>query len=118
MRSTDHHYAKVAYNGVLNQSQSGGAQAYGRLCHKFPSMVMLNGLRLTIAYFRSNNKEQGEAYKAYLKDLGQALEIQDWEQELPEQSAEYRQLSRKALRASIWFKRYAEAILKVEEADE
>lgn len=113
MKSIDHHYAKVAYQCVMQQSEATASEAesYGRLCHKFPSMVMLNGLRLTATYFYSNHKED-PAYLRYLEDMGQALNFAEWNN-IPESNTEYRHLSRNALRASIWFKRYAEAILHV-----
>ncbi|GGG19974.1 type III-B CRISPR module-associated protein Cmr5 [Paenibacillus aceti] len=123
MKSQDHYYAQTAYNCIkrienAHVQSKANAQEYGRLCHRFPAMVMLNGLRLTVAYFESVNK--GEMHQNYIADLGSVLGIQNWNEELPEQSSQYRHLTRRALQASVWFKRYAEAILKVEggEADD
>lgn len=121
MKSLDHDYAEVAFSCVKEIESSKYAKEYGRLCHVFPSMVLLNGLRLTAAFFQAKGGEddpKAKAYLQYIKDLGKAIDIQDWNNEIPESSMKYRHLSRSALRASVWFKRYAETILKVRESQE
>jgi len=119
MRSQDHHYAQSAYHciqQIKSEKSPAKAQEYGRVCHTFPAMVMLNGLRLTVAYFESASKNN-LMYQQDVSDMGSVLGIQNWDTELPGQSNQYRHLTRRALQASVWFKRYAEAILKVEGVD-
>ncbi|WP_106768718.1 type III-B CRISPR module-associated protein Cmr5 [Paenibacillus faecalis] len=117
MKSIDHHYSSIAYNCITGL-KTDSRQSYGSVCHKFPSMVMLNGLRLTVAYFNSRSNDEQAAYKQYIQHMGQALGVSDLERNMPESSTEYRYLSQNALRASVWFKRYAEAILKVKESQD
>lgn len=128
MKSLEHGYAQVAYERIsqLAAKPDGNAKAkvYGSLCHAFPSMVLLNGLRLTAAFFRSksggNESERSanaKAYKQYLDDMGQAIGIQNWDTDIPRDGIEYRQLTRQALRAAVWFKRYAEAVLNAQQGE-
>ncbi len=123
--------------------QSAEANVFGTACHHFPAMVRLNGLRLTVAFYeakaqagagaltgRSGNnaiEKAGEvnasararAYQRYLRYMRQALVPEEAELGKAISSSactedQYRLLSRQALAASVWFKRYAEAILKAE----
>ncbi|MGG1311619.1 type III-B CRISPR module-associated protein Cmr5 [Cohnella laeviribosi] len=113
MKSLDHRYAEVAFECISSLHETSNQTVeYGRLCHTFPSMVLLNGLRLTVAFFQSKTN----VHQQYLNHLAKAIEKEDWD--LPEDAEEYRHLSRCALRASLWFKRYSEAILKVKQAQE
>lgn len=126
MKSTQQHYAKTAYEGVMEAAKEGTSSAfacqYGQLCHQFPSLVLTNGLRLAVAFFQAKGRKQGNknAYQLYLQHMGQAVGSGFPEDQncIPGRNAEYLHLSRKVLSASVWFKRYAEAVLKVEqEAD-
>jgi CRISPR-associated protein Cmr5 len=83
-------------------------------------MVLLNGLRLTVAFFHSKSEKNKSltAHGLYLRDLGEALGTSDLMRSLPGNSTEYRILTSNALKAAAWFKRYAEAVLKVEATSE
>lgn len=126
MKSAQHHYAQTAYEGIMkvkDKAEMGTNTAfvheYGQLCHRFPSLVLTNGLRLAVAFFKAKGagEKSGSVFLLYLRHIGQAVGHDfggDGECALP-QNAEYLHLSRKVLSASVWFKRYAEAVLKVEQ---
>ena len=114
MKSLDHSYAQVALESVKRVEKTEYGKQYGALCHRFPAMVYVNGLRLTVAFYQAQAKK--EAYQQFIQDLGTAIGVADWSN-LANCMA-YRQHSRNALRAAIWFKRYAEAILKVHAGQE
>ncbi|MDO3411204.1 type III-B CRISPR module-associated protein Cmr5 [Saccharibacillus sp. CPCC 101409] len=126
MQSAQQRHAEAAYKGINEaraQAKSQGQAfeaAYGQLCHRFPSLVMTNGLRLAFAFFKakgeSSNTAAAQAYRLYLKNMGEAVK-QDWQnaKNISAESADYLALSREVLSASVWFKRYAEAILNVEQ---
>lgn len=120
MRSIADTYAKQALQSVRNVQQMKFAKEYGRLCHQFPIMVLTNGLRLTVAFFVSKQKDEESPYTEYLKHIGLATGLdENWYKGdiLNGSMTEYRDLTRRMLAASVWFKRYAEAILKVDPAD-
>ncbi|MBW4082505.1 type III-B CRISPR module-associated protein Cmr5 [Paenibacillus sp. S150] len=117
MKSVAHSYAAAALSCVEKAGARPKAEEYGRLCHIFPSMVLVNGLRLTVAYFRSKAAKE-KIYEIFLRDLGLALEVPDWNTGIPESMADYRELTGRALKACVWFKRYAEAVLRIEQTHE
>lgn len=126
MRSNQQHYAEVAYKAITREDQlnkekrKGEGQQYGQLCHRFPSLVLTNGLRLAVVFFEAKGKKDPKhPCTRYLNDLKSALNIndKDWDEVLQKTNRDYLYASRQVLSASVWFKRYAEAILKVEQAE-
>ncbi|WP_051236738.1 type III-B CRISPR module-associated protein Cmr5 [Paenibacillus pinihumi] len=124
MKSSEHQYAEVALKSIIHIKESGSernAEDYARVCHIFPSMVLLNGSRLTIAFFHSKGRSkdgQLSMHGQYLKDLGKAVGIEGLEHETFKNSTAYRQLTIRLLKAANWFKRYSEGMLKVNSSGE
>ncbi|MBU8638164.1 type III-B CRISPR module-associated protein Cmr5 [Bacillus pumilus] len=116
MKLIQHHYAEKAYQHVMNAktNEENFSNQYGQLCHRFASMILINGLRLTITFFEAKSKK-GNAYQQFVQDIKETLDIQgDWSAS----NRDYLIKSRQALNASVWLKRYAESILKVEQGAE
>ncbi|WP_411347103.1 type III-B CRISPR module-associated protein Cmr5 [Paenibacillus sp. WLX2291] len=136
MQSAQHHYAEQAYKGIqeVKESHADLVNEYGQLCHRFPSLVLTNGLRLAYIFFAKkaalSNEAKPNAYRLYLAHMKEALQMDNWEKGLglanrhgkvlsgASSQTSYLYLSRNALNASVWFKRYAEAILKVEQRND
>lgn len=118
MKSLDAHYAKVAWKTInsLDENQA-RKESFKSVCKQFPSLVKLNGLRLTLAFFEAKKAEHKE-YCLYLTGLNDALGQTISSDSIGEQAAEYRRITEKVMRASIWFKRYAESMLDHDVADE
>ncbi|MBJ6363923.1 type III-B CRISPR module-associated protein Cmr5 [Paenibacillus sp. GCM10012307] len=114
MKSVQHHYAATALACIENIKSTSlqQQQQYGSLCHRFPSMVMLNGLRLTVTFFSSDKGMRSQ----YLDDISRALNV-NLRKQIPDEMDKYRLLTRQVLAASVWYKRYAEAILGVTQSD-
>ncbi|MBT2288284.1 type III-B CRISPR module-associated protein Cmr5 [Paenibacillus albidus] len=121
MKSVAHTYAEKALKSIRAVEADVGCNSkdYGRVCLLFPSMVQVNGLRLTVAFFESKGKNNSQSvHLRFLNDLVAALDIKSFDDEFTTNNmTDYRDLTQRALQASVWFKRYAEAILKVEAAD-
>lgn len=120
MKSAAHTYAEKAMQSIrsVEADPDCNNKDYGRLCLLFPSMVQVNGLRLTVAFFQSKGKSQKTLHQRYLQDLAATVGSTAWETGLrTNDMMDYRDLTRHVLQAAVWFKRYAEAILKVEAAD-
>ncbi|AET60504.1 hypothetical protein HPL003_18810 [Paenibacillus terrae HPL-003] len=115
MKSSQHEYAQAAFEGIKSlDADSAVAKQYGQLCHRFPSLVLTNGLRLAVAFFQAKGAERPHAL--YLEHMRKALALdRSWNDELRKENADYLHLSQRVLSASVWFKRYAEAILKIEQ---
>lgn len=115
MKSVQHAYSAAALRCIdrINKLGEVEQQQYGSLCHRFPSMVMLNGLRLTVAFFSVDKGMRN----TFLHDLEQALGVENLAENMPERMDDYRDLTRRALAAAVWFKRYAEAVLGITQGE-
>lgn len=131
MLSREQMFAQRASSLVENRKGSPWHKDYGRQCLHLPAMIHQCGICQTLAFLESKAKtkeekqEQVNCYSALLDDLAEALEIPGpnrrqalIKKALTAQLASYQQLTREALQCANFFKRYAEAILKVELGDD
>jgi len=96
------------------------ASKYRALALSFPIMVLQSGLAQATGFLRAKSSGENE-YQRYLTDLasilgkgsGENLHKTVIDSSLPD----YQQLTRQALDASGWLKRYAQALLKEEQAE-
>lgn len=106
--------AQCAYARVAGHKGTEQEADHKRFCKRFPALIQSCGLAQALAFAGA----KGQA--AYLEDLacvigtcnGEALACQSREAGV----SAYQKLSRDALAAATWLKRYAEALLEGEEA--
>lgn len=101
-------------------------QIYGGLCHSFPVMVRTCGLCQAIAFSQakaagdndSSRNQRQQAHALLLKHVAQVLGVQgDLLASVRNASAsDYMLYTRRILSAWVYFKRFAESILKVSSA--
>ena len=96
---------------------------YGRQCLKLPVLIHKCGLCQTLSFFKAKYAEKPDKayYNQLMIDIKQAMGITgDALHDIALQAdfAEYQWMTREALACADWFKRYAEAILKVEPGDD
>lgn len=123
MRARSQIYAETIYDQV--NSVSGIAadekKRYGALCHRFAFVVRENGLTAALGFLAAKGTAADSAENLLLGHFAQVLgatnaaALQQAVRSAP--LAEYRRLTRQALAANEWFKRYAEAILDVDATD-
>lgn len=101
---------------------------YGALCLNLPALLQTNGLAQTAAFLQAKSAKQPHA-RLLLLHLARLVmpgaqgsedqRIQDFVRHARmSDQLTYRELTRTARTASVWLKRYAEAQLRVEVADE
>jgi CRISPR-associated protein Cmr5 len=122
MRTRSQQDAQAIYLQVSRVPQNLGKQ-YGALCHRFPVLVLRSGLAQAIGFLRAKAKANnglGESAHGLLLahlagHLGQNAEAQAFQERVNTASLdEYRRLTRAALAAAVWYKRYAESVLGVD----
>lgn len=99
---------------------------YGRLCNRFPVMVLQNGLTQALGFIAGKAGTQGATAKAFGqfgKDvaelLGESGELNAFVGKvLRADLVAYQRLTRRALAVSLWQKRFAESVLGVGPGDE
>lgn len=94
------------------------ASKYRTLALTFPNMILQSGLSQATGFLLAKNKPE---HIAYLNDLANVMKDHQHtgdalhRQVIESQVDEYRQLTRHALEASSWLKRYTQALLKSDE---
>ena len=113
-------YAQKAYPMVeAVQHAPGSLEAnYRSVALSFPTMIMQSGLSQAIGFLMAKGKGKDE-HTTLLAHLAQLLGFESGEHlhqvVVKSQLKEYQLLTRQALEASAWLKRYTQALLKKKE---
>ena len=115
MNTRSRQHAANAHACVHNKIEYEYASKYRALALSFPIMVLQSGLAQATGFLQAKSSGENE-YQRYLSDLagilgkssGENLHQAVIDSSLPD----YQQLTRQALDASGWLKRYAQALLK------
>lgn len=108
-------YAEIAYRLVDEEVKDTEMEAkYHTLALAFPTMIMQSGLVQAIGFLIAKGEDH---HQKMLKHLTKLLDHQITPEDLYKKIyksdiVEYQLLTRKAIEASGWLKRYAQALLK------
>jgi CRISPR-associated protein Cmr5 len=106
-------YSKVQAFAHNSQPADENRSKYGSMAHKLPVLIRTAGLAQAFAFANTRTQPQ----QAMLRDLASVLGYESAD-ELTKKSREaslqeYIWLTQQSLAALLWFKRYAQSILKV-----
>lgn len=94
---------------------------YGTMAHKLPILIRTAGLVQALAFVEAKGTKT-DAWKDYLNDVAQTVGRDNGQALLQEsqnaQLNKYIYLTREVSAALLWYKRFAESILKVEASDQ
>ena len=130
MQTRDQKYAQDAYEHVIEIAKKKDehfGRVYGSMAHKLPILIHVSGLAQALAFVFSRDK--GNGLGQLLEDLSQtvcgsksatATDLLKRSRGDDPQSnlRDYLYLTEQTLAALLWYKRYAQSILKVEQGDE
>lgn len=107
--------AKSAYPLVSSMQGASFEAKYRTLALTFPTMIMQNGLSQAIGFLMAKDKEEHREILSHIAKLlnclnGKALH----EIILKSNITEYQLLTRRAIDAASWLKRYTQALLDSE----
>ncbi|AKG14987.2 CRISPR-associated protein Cmr5 [Moraxella bovoculi] len=116
MQTRTQKYAEPAYPLVDSLKGNDIESKYRTLALNLPTMILQAGLTQAIGFLMAKNESHHQLILAHLAEL---LNYKDKEKEfyqkiLQSNVQEYQLLSRKAIEASGWLKRYTQALLKGE----
>ena len=120
MRTLEQELAAQIYKQVAQlDTDAIRATEYGGMAHKLPVLIRQAGLVQALAYVHARGKDGA---KRLLRDLAKVLEWNSAD-ELLDKSREaelldYMHLTRKAIMALTWYKRFAQSVLGVEPTDQ
>lgn len=124
MPTQSQQYARTIYQQIhaIQGRNNDFCKDYGRLCNRFPSLVLHNGLAQTLGFLTA--KAGGNVRSAEGVFLGQLAEIlhqppnQLLDGVINAPLPDYRRLTRQALAAAIWYKRFAQSVLGIDATGE
>lgn len=107
----------MVFDRIQEAANSPYKAHYGALAVELPSMIRVNGLHQVLMYLESgiNNTDRKAAANSLREHFisiikPPATAVRDLS------SAEYAMLTRRALQAAQYFKRFAESVLKIDRA--
>lgn len=121
MQTRDQKYAEDVYKRVTDIKQTQDrdlATSYGSLAHKLPILIHTAGLAQALAFVASRGKEGSEQLLTDLSKtvLNPTASANDFLARSRESSLrEYIHLTKQTLAALLWYKRYAQSVLDVQE---
>ncbi len=124
MPTLSQQYARAVYTQIeiIRGRNDQFHKDYGRLCNRFPSLLLHNGLAQTLGFLTV--KAGGNANLAEGVFLGQLAKIlhqppdQFLDSVINASLPDYRRLTRQALAAAIWYKRFAQSVLGIDATGE
>lgn len=94
-------------------------QQYGGMAHYLPTLIQSCGLTQALAFVLSRGKD---GHKNLLNDLAIVLGHNNgkkmWEEVIKASLGDYMRLSERSIEALLWFKRFAQSELKIENGGE
>lgn len=120
-----HRVAQQAYQRVAARQTYADKKAYGALAHKLPILILQNGLAqatgFLLAKARNEHTDLLEDLAQVLRDTGEtgcATRDAFHQTILSADTTQTMHLTRRALEASGWIKRYVQGVLKVDATGE
>ncbi len=112
MQIRTHQYAEAAFPLVKAIQKATFEAKYRTLALNFPTMIMQSGLTQAIGFLMAKKEDE---HKTLLKHIEDILNRPTLHTDILKSNIEeYQLLTRKALEASSWIKRYTQALLKKE----
>lgn len=119
MRTREQVYAAAVFEKVsaFHKAHNEAAhKKYGSMAHKLPVLIRTAGLAQALAFLEARGYEHQKQLLIDLQAvLGQPKLVASSREA---QLGEYARLTREALAALLWFKRFAQSVLKVQASDE
>lgn len=107
-------YAEIAYPLVEAIQNTSMEVKYRTLALTFPTMIMQSGLAQAIGFLKAKGESHHQTMLEHLTKLldHQVTSEQLYQNILKSDIIEYQLLTRKAIEASSWLKRYTQALLE------
>ncbi len=130
MLTREQRYATKIFEQVteLEQASPEKKTKYGSMAHKLPVLIRVAGLSQALHFVHSRGNDD---QKLLLKHLAYTLDMHDDKGEKAQSAVEklldnsrtaqlsmYMYLTHQALAALLWYKRFAQSVLKVESAED
>jgi CRISPR-associated protein Cmr5 len=118
MQTRDQKYATIVHDQVSRIENQEGYKQYGAMAHKLPILIRTAGLTQALEFVNTRGKG---LQKQLLEDLAITVEQNDTANLLKSvrsaNLSEYMSLTQHIMAALLWYKRFAQSILKVDASE-
>jgi len=116
MKFREQERARGAFEKVTAVAKESWSKKYGRLCLRLPTLLTTNGLCQTLAFLDAKGKPE---HLRLVADLAEVSALAPGAREFSslartETGRGYMRMTAESLRCALYFKRYAEAVLKAD----
>lgn len=112
MEIRTHKYAEAAFPLVEKMKKDPFEAKYRTLALNFPTMIMQSGLAQAIGFLMAKGKDEHKIIFQHIQTILKKPNLHD--DILKSNIQQYQILTRQALDATAWLKRYTQALLKKE----
>src|SRR5579885_2633185 len=121
MQTRDQQFASIIYEQVMKLRETKDKTSYGSMAHTLPILIHTSGLAQALAFVDSRKKKD-KGPGQFLEDLSLTVSGKSAEEFLQHvrtsELREYIYLTERTLAALLWYKRYGQAILGIEQGQE
>ena len=125
MQTRQQQDARLAHDHVIKVQKEEIQKDYARAVYRFPILVRTNGLQQTIGFYagKASSEGAGKGEKIFLRHSAEVLGLEDDSDDLPSKIfdldlEQYLLHTRRCLEASIWYRRFVESMLKIDQTGE
>ncbi len=129
VRTREQQRAEKAFQRIRAASNEPWAREYGRLCLRLPALIQQCGLCQALTFYEAKGaadvrgQSRNPEFHRLLEDLAEVSGLAPNRAVLLDEVRKadlvrYQWMTRELLRCAVWFKRYAEAYLKVQPGEE
>ncbi|HMW03386.1 MAG TPA: type III-B CRISPR module-associated protein Cmr5 [Acidobacteriota bacterium] len=119
-QTRDQRMAESVYRLVLPlKDQEAQRKKYGSLAHKLPVLIKTAGLAQALAFVESRGGDEGKLLLRHIAEVVQLTNLETLQSTVRKaELRKYIRLTQEILTALVWFKRFAQSVLKVEPGEE
>lgn len=119
MKTRNQEVASDVFDRIKGLESNPKKKQYGAMAHKLPVLIQTAGLAQALSFVDAKSKSQsGRILGTLLNDLAQTLKLQDAHQLVSlsrdAELSEYLHLTKRALFALLWYKRFTQSVLGIE----
>ena len=121
IKTREQEYAASAFRNISDEIEPKGRiyqKKYGSMAHKLPILIRTAGLSQALQFVESRGSEEQKVLLKHLADtIGYSSKLELLSKSRSEGLGGYMHLTEKTLGALLWYKRFAQSVLKVEAGD-
>ena len=115
-KTRDQWMAETVYHKLEPlQANEAEAKKYGSLAHKLPVLIKTAGLAQALAFVEARGGEEGKTLLTHIAQVVNQKDVDTLQKAVRTAELQaYIRLTQEILAALVWFKRFAQSVLKVD----